>query len=312
MEFSFAHELVHRLKVFQAVAAHLHTVTAEKTMRAAQVVMRESRVSAVPVVEGGKLLGIVTVEDIIKALDHGHIDQPIADWMTRDVVCVDRRWPVSRAMSILDRTGFGQLPVLDEEGALCGLITPESVMRAMLIELNRLLARDEEREAAETSVSDGALRMEFKVAAGDYDRAGLASVRLKRELAGRGIEPSLQRRVAIATHEAETNLIIHTTHGGQIVADIGDEAIRLTVDDDGPGIADVEQAMRPGYSTASDFVRDLGFGAGMGLPNIRKCADHFEIRSAPGYGTKLNLRFAIQPPEAVAVGEGGDAADDHS
>lgn len=295
MEFSFAHELVHRLKTFQAMRTDVTIVEPHMSMREAQVLMREKRVSATPVVDSDQLVGIVTVEDIIKALDHGHIDETVGEWMTRDVICVDKRWPVSRAMAILDRTGFGQLPVLDESCRLCGLITPESIMRALLVELNRLLAQDEEREAAETSVADGALRMEFKVAAGDYDRAGLASVRLKRELASRGIEPSLQRRVAIATHEAETNLIIHSNEGGTIVVDIADDAIRLTVSDSGPGIEDLEKAMTPGYSTASDFVRDLGFGAGMGLPNIRKCADHFEIHSRPGLGTRLNLRFDVQP-----------------
>ncbi len=293
MELSFVEELVHRLKVFQAMETDVVSAHPDMTMRDAQITMREARVSGCPVVDGDTMVGVVTVEDIIKALDHGHIEEPIGRWMTRDVVTVERRWPLSRAMSILDRTGFGRLPVLDEGCSLCGIITPESILRALLVELNRLLAQDEEREAAKATVDGGALRLEFEVSAGDFDRAGLASVRLKRELANRGIEPALQRRVAIAAHEAETNLIIHSTTGGKIIADIEADSVRLAVADEGPGIEDVDQAMTPGFSTATDMVRALGFGAGMGLPNIRRCADHFEIKSKPGYGTRLNLRFDI-------------------
>ncbi len=278
------------------------TVPPDRPLRFAQVTMRQARVSGVPVVKDGVMVGIVTMEDIIEALDHGYIEEPIAKWMTRDVVTVERNWPLSKAMSILDRTQFGRLPVLDGADGLCGVITPESIMRALLAELNRLLARDEQSSVTREVRGREALRLEFDVKAGDFDRAGLASVQLKRELAARGVEPALQRRVAIATHEAETNLIIHSRDGGKIVADLDAESVRLTVTDDGPGIDNVEQAMQPGFSTASDFVRSLGFGAGMGLPNIKRCADHFEIKSKGGLGTRLNLRFDLRakPPSGAA------------
>jgi anti-sigma regulatory factor (Ser/Thr protein kinase) len=185
------------------------------------------------------------------------------------------------------------LPVLDEQGPLSGVITPESILHALLVELNRLLQQDANRESAPPMPHGDAVRLEFDVRAGDYDSGGLSSVRLKRELAARGVPPDLQRRVAIATYEAETNLIIHTTEGGRIVADLADDSVRLSVVDNGPGIPDVDLAMTSGYSTASEFVRSLGFGAGMGLPNIKRCADHFEIRSKPGLGTRINLRFDI-------------------
>jgi len=301
LEFSFVEELVHRLKIFQAMATDVVTINPDNTLRDAQITMREARVSGIPVVKDNIMVGIVTIEDIIQALDHGYIEEPIEHWMTRDVVTVQPYWPLSRAMSILDRTRFGRLPVLDEGGILCGVITPESVLRALLTELNRLLARDEKTEVTIETLDSDALRLRFDIEAGDYDRAGLASVQLKRELAARGVEPALQRRVAIATHEAETNLIIHSTSGGTIFADLEPESIRLTVSDDGPGIENVKQAMQPGYSTASDFVRSLGFGAGMGLPNIKRCADHFEFKSKPGLGTRINLRFDLKPRPATAT-----------
>ncbi len=295
MELSFVEELVHRLKIFQAMAKNVVTVSSEKTLRDAQISMREARVSGLPVVKDNIMVGIVTIEDVILALDHGYIEEPIERWMTRDVVTVESNWPLSRAMSILDRTRFGRLPVLDKDGSLCGVITPESILRAFLTELNRLLARDEKSEVTIETLESKALRLRFYIKASDYERAGLASVQLKRELAARGVDPALQRRVAIATHEAETNLIIHSTSGGTIIAVLEPESIRLTVSDNGPGIENIEQAMQPGYTTASDFIRSLGFGAGMGLPNIKRCADHFEFKSKPGLGTRLNLRFDLKP-----------------
>ncbi len=314
MEFSFVQELVHRLKTFQAMQVEVVSARAEQRMREVQALMRARRISGVPVVDdGGDLVGIVTIEDIIRALDHGHIEELVDTWMTKDVVTVRDRWPLTESMSVLDRTGYGRLPVLDEQGKLVGIITPESILHSLLVELNRLLAQDEEHpHQAVDRTTAGAMRMEFQVTAGDYDSAGLSSVRLKRELANRGIAQDLQRRVAIATYEAEANLIIHTERGGQILADMDDETIRVTVEDDGPGIADIELAMQHGWSTASDLVRTLGFGAGLGLPNIRKCADHFEIRSAPGYGTRLNLRFDLAPSarsESNGQGEGAAAGE---
>ena len=301
MEFSFVEELVHRLKVFQAMSKDVVTITPQNTLRDAQITMRDARVSGLPVVKDNIMIGIVTIEDVIQALDHGYIEEPVERWMTRDVVTVESNWPLSRAMSILDRTRFGRLPVLDKDGGLCGVITPNSILRVLLNELNRLLARDEKSEVAIETLENESLRLRFDVEAGDYDRAGLASVQLKRELAARGVAPAILRRVAIATHEAETNLIIHSTSGGTIIAVLAPESIRLTVTDNGPGIENIEQAMQPGYSTASDFVRSLGFGAGMGLTNIKRCTDHFELKSKPGLGTRLNLRFNLKPRSATAT-----------
>lgn len=301
MEFTVVHEVVHRLKVSQAMRTDVVTVAPTMTMRQAQQRMRETRVSGMPVTVADDMVGIVTIEDIIRCLDEHRMEDPVSAWMTTDVVTVDARWPLTRAMAILDRTGFGRLPVLNENGRLCGIITPESILRSLLEELSRLLAQEAEKDAGRATMDGSVLRLEFDIAAKDYEGAGLASVRLKRELALRGFHPRLQRRVAIATHECETNLIIHTTEGGRIVALVSDQKVSLTVSDKGPGIQDIEQAMQPGFSTASDFVRDLGFGAGMGLPNIRRCADRFEIRSRPGSGTWLHIEFDVRNEERPAA-----------
>jgi anti-sigma regulatory factor (Ser/Thr protein kinase) len=101
------------------------------------------------------------------------------------------------------------------------------------------------------------------------------------------------RRVAVAAYEAETNLIIHTDAGGDLIAEIQPDQIRIVALDRGPGIPDIERALQPGYSTAPDWIRELGFGAGMGLNNIKACADSFALDSQVGVGTRLEAMFYL-------------------
>ncbi len=122
----------------------------------------------------------------------------------------------------------------------------------------------------------------------DLVTAGEASSNFKSVLKKLGIAPETVRRVAIAMYEAEINTIIHGK-GGECKAEIDGRTIRLTFTDHGPGIADLNLAMQEGYSTASDKVREMGFGAGMGLPNIKKYTDDMHIKTAPGEGTTLTL-----------------------
>jgi anti-sigma regulatory factor (Ser/Thr protein kinase) len=131
----------------------------------------------------------------------------------------------------------------------------------------------------------------FAITAGDFASAGEASAKIKSVLRMIGIDPGLTRRVTIAAYEAELNMIIHS-HGGEMTLMIDAGAIHLSCVDTGPGITDIDMAMREGYSTASQDIQMMGFGAGMGLPNIKKNSDEMELRSDPG-GTSLHLKFNI-------------------
>ncbi len=137
-----------------------------------------------------------------------------------------------------------------------------------------------------TGVDEPALEMEFAVTRHDFAAAGEAASRIKQVLRQLGVASDLARRAAVAAYEAEMNLVIHS-HGGKIALRVDSERITLEAQDSGPGIPDIELAMREGYSTASDEVREMGFGAGMGLPNIKRCSDSFKIDSACGRGTKV-------------------------
>ena len=130
------------------------------------------------------------------------------------------------------------------------------------------------------------LKEEFPVAAMDFVTAGEASAQIKRLLKKLGVDANIIRRLAIACYEAEINLVIHS-EGGKLVLEVGSEEVSLTSKDIGPGIPDIELAMSEGYSTASDDVRMMGFGAGMGLANMARNADRFHIDSKVGDGTTI-------------------------
>ena len=130
------------------------------------------------------------------------------------------------------------------------------------------------------------------VAAGDFSSAGDASASMKGMLKKLGVNPGVIRRISIAAYEAELNLIIHS-QGGELSIAVEPQLIRLKSEDVGPGIADVSKALQEGFSTAPESVRELGFGAGMGLPNMKRCANRFSISSQLGEGTHIMMEFDL-------------------
>ena len=129
---------------------------------------------------------------------------------------------------------------------------------------------------------------EYEVPGDDFARAGEASGHIKSMLKELGFAPAMIRRVAITTYEAEINMVIHAG-GGEADVEILPDRVSMVLTDHGPGIPDVEQAMQEGWSTAPDNVRSLGFGAGMGLPNIKKYTDYMDIKTEIGAGTRMTL-----------------------
>ena len=132
------------------------------------------------------------------------------------------------------------------------------------------------------------LTLRYEVPGDDFTRAGEASSDVKRKLKQLGYNPEAIRKVAIAMYEGEINMVIHAG-GGEAIVDIDPRQVHVVLRDHGPGIPDVEKAMQEGWSTAPDNVRNLGFGAGMGLPNIKKYTDEFRIDTAVGEGTTLTM-----------------------
>jgi anti-sigma regulatory factor (Ser/Thr protein kinase) len=137
------------------------------------------------------------------------------------------------------------------------------------------------------------MKYTFNVEKDDFVRAGEASSNIKKTLRQLGIDSTIVRRISIATYEAEMNIVIHSL-GGQVELEIDPNTIRVIAKDRGPGIPNIELAMREGYSTASEKVREMGFGAGMGLPNMKKCTDIFTVDSVYGEGTTITMEILLK------------------
>ena len=136
------------------------------------------------------------------------------------------------------------------------------------------------------------LKWAFEVDGNDFTRAGEASSSLKKKLRALGVSPDIIRRVSIALYEGEINMVIHA-NGGTIDVEMTPDRIDMVLKDTGKGIPDIEQAMQAGWSTAADEVRSLGFGAGMGLPNMKKNTDEMRIESTVGVGTTVYMTIYI-------------------
>lgn len=291
-EISRLHELVYRLRVEEVMQSEVISVSPETGMREFKELLRSRRISGAPVVEGGRLVGLISLEDLIRALEQGSMDASVGQKMTEKVECLYTDESVMQAVNRMARFGFGRFPVITREGELVGILTRGDILRGLLrkIEVNYQQEEIERYRAShifEDIVSDRtSLMLRYRVEARDFSRGGVASSKIKRAIERLGGSPAIARRVAVAAYEAEMNLVIHS-HGGKIALRVDSERITLEAQDSGPGIPDIELAMREGYSTASDEVREMGFGAGMGLPNIKRCSDSFKIDSACGCGTKV-------------------------
>ncbi|MFC2164003.1 ATP-binding protein [Acidobacteriota bacterium] len=146
------------------------------------------------------------------------------------------------------------------------------------------------------SSSEYWLSERFEISGGDFSKAGSISTSIKVILQEIGIDASIIRRAAIASYEAEMNVVMYAKKG-TITLNITPEKLHIKLEDKGPGIKDIEMAMKEGFSTATDKMREMGFGAGMGLPNIKRNADQFFIASAPGEGTTLDIIFHLNKTE---------------
>ena len=297
--FTKVQELVYELKVRDAVTKNVITAGPETLMSELREILRSNQISGVPVMDGDKLIGIISIEDFINWSAGDRIDCPIKDKMTREVKALYEDEPLIHAVSRLDKTGFGRFPVINRHGRLVGILSKGDIIERLLRKLEidyheEEIHRYRASHIFEDIVADKVLlTFQSHIKGQDFDRAGEASSSLKKTLHRLGIHPQIVRRAAIASYEAEMNVVIYT-NGGDVIAQVRPDQINIFVSDSGPGIEDVEKAMQPGYSTASEWVRELGFGAGMGLVNIKKCADKMNLTSKVGQGTYLKISIDLK------------------
>jgi CBS domain-containing protein len=292
-------ELVYEMKVDQVMTRDVVTVRRDTPMSSMREVFRQKRISGAPVVEDERLVGIVSLEDFIEWLYVGEENSVVEARMTTDVDFLFGDEPLVHAVSRFAESGFGRFAVVDRaSGKLVGVITKGDIVAGLLKKLEIDYHEEEvHRHRASRLLEDilavgTTLCFEYEVEGQNFDRAGESSSRLKRTLKGLGLNPDTVRRVAIAAYEAEMNLIVFTD-GGTIGVRVDRHHITVEVTDSGPGIPDIEKALQPGFSTAPEWVRDLGFGAGIGLNNIRNGSDDLAIESARGEGTRLTITFLM-------------------
>ncbi|MEN6572032.1 MAG: CBS domain-containing protein [Anaerolineaceae bacterium] len=301
-------ELAYELKVEQVMTKVLKSVSPDQTMLEALESFRDGRISGAPVVADGRLIGLISMEDLIRCLRNSDLKASVSQYMTQNPQTIRSTDPVVEALKLFTSKRFGRFPVVDDKGELVGIITKGDLTRGILTALQHDYHEEEVRRYRashlfEDIVSDRtSLIMRYNIKKGDFIHGGAASSKIKRALLRLGATPQIARRTGIAVYEAEMNLIIHTTNGGVIRAEIEPHQISINVYDDGPGIEDVDLAMRPGYSTADDDVRELGFGAGMGLVNIQRCVDSMRLESIINKGTNLKMKIFL--PKEETMGEG--------
>ena len=298
-------ELAYELKIGEVMTRDLRSIAPGTKMGEVMELFRQKRITGAPVVANGELIGVVSLEDLIRALRESNIQAPVGEYMTRQVITVQAAHPLIEALKVFDQKGLGRLPVLDDKGKLAGIITKGDISNGLMHSLQYDYQEEEVRKYRarhlfEDIESDRtSLTLRYKVAHGEFASGGNASSHIKRALLRLGANPQVARRCGIAIYEAEMNLIIHATHGGLIRVEIEPQKILMETIDDGPGIDDVDLAMTPGYSTAPDSIRELGFGAGMGLKNIERCVDDMYLDSTPGRGTRLEMRINMQSQEVL-------------
>jgi len=294
-------ELVYEIRVSDVMKRDVFTVSPQTHMSVLRVILRENRISGTPVIDKGKLVGIISVEDFIKWLANREQDCPIAEKMTRHVQTLYADEPLTHAINKFEQHGFGRFIVVErQDKRLVGIVTKGDVIEGLLKKLEIDYYKEEEvcqfrvKHFFEDILADKTeLLFQYDVMGHDFNRAGESASQVKTTLRRLGLHPRVVRRVAIATYEAEMNLIIYTD-GGKICVRVEPHEIFINVEDSGPGILDVEKALQPGFSTAPEWVRELGFGAGMGLNNIQKCANKMDLRSTVGKGTQLSFYISIE------------------
>ncbi|MCY1151345.1 MAG: CBS domain-containing protein [Sphaerochaetaceae bacterium] len=288
-------DLIYRLKVKDVMYKDLTCATMSSTLREIQHLMKKEKITGVPIVQGKRLIGLVSMDDIIQALDKGYIEEPCKAYMSRNIIVLEDDMPISFAINYFDKFSFHRFPVLNKEKELVGMITSRDISATLLVEINREMEILEKSQASNQPTNPNNINGEihsYNIIKHDFENAGYASTQIKKKLKKGGVATQIIRRAAIASYEMEMNIVVHS-NGGQLSATYTPNKVIICAQDRGPGIKDIEKALTPGWSTANDWIRSLGFGAGMGLPNVKNVSDDFSIESSPK-GTSVTCTINLQ------------------
>lgn len=295
------------MKVEEFMTKDVVYVRPDRTVAQVKEILRLKRISGVPVVdENDRVVGILSIEDIIKCLENGRLHEKVEAHMSRDVVSLSRDVTLQDVIKYFERYRYGRFPVVDAENKLVGIVTKNDILAAVATKLGLIYLHDERRtlvldsDALNRSLITGeqinkkGADFYFRIDYFDVNLAGVGAAQLKKFLLTKGVPDTVVRKVAVATYEAEVNVVIHSGSEGEIYCFIQPDRITVRVEDWGKGIENIELAMKEGYSTAPDHVRELGFGAGMGLPNMRRFSDKMVVLSEKGKGVVVEMVFYLK------------------
>ena len=289
-------ELLYGLRISEVMTPKVFSVSKNCTMRDVQAIMKGNSITGVPVVDNKRVVGIVSMNDLMNALEQGAMDECVVKWMIGEVQTLAEDMPMSFAISAFNKFSFRRFPVVNKKNELVGIMTFRNINLALIRELSRQLHEMETQHEQPSDPKSLVLNRVYQLSRYDFENGGKASSEIKKFLKERGIPPKVVRRVAVASYELEINLVAHSI-GGMLGFDINEERVKISSHDRGPGIADVEQALTQGYSTANEWIRSQGFGAGMGLPNVKRVSDEFAIKSALGMGTMVQAVINLKSEE---------------
>jgi CBS domain-containing protein/anti-sigma regulatory factor (Ser/Thr protein kinase) len=291
------------IKAGDIMSSNVVEIAAEKKIAHAKELMKIKKISGIPVVDEKKqLVGIISIEDIIHALEFNKINDPIRRIMSTQVVTIHKGDSLASVVDKFENFKFGRFPVVDDDNRVCGIISKEDILHGILEKFNLIYIHDLKRTSTlntENSAITGE-KLEFEEAnfhyqidSSDIDAAGTGAALLKQFLTGKNFHNDIVRRVGVATYEAETNVVIHSKGQGDIYFFQDEDRFIVRVVDNGVGIEDLDKAMKEGYSTAPDHIRERGFGAGMGIANMKRFADKLVIISEKGVGTQVEMIFYL-------------------
>jgi CBS domain-containing protein/anti-sigma regulatory factor (Ser/Thr protein kinase) len=287
-------ELVYGLKISEVMTGKVFAVSRNCSMHDVRQIMKNNGIRGVPVVDNRRVVGFVSMSDLMNALEQGGMDDLVTARMAGGVQTLAEDMPLSFAISAFNKFPFRSFPVVSKKNELVGIITFRNINLALIRELSRQLREMENQHGQPIDADAIDLVKVYQLHRYDFGNGGKASNEIKQFLKKRGISPKVVRRVAVASYELEINLVAHSI-GGMLSFDINKDRVKISSHDRGPGIADVDQAMTEGYSTANEWIRSQGFGAGMGLPNVKRVSDEFAIQSAVGMGTMVKAVINLNP-----------------
>ena len=292
------------LRISDVMTNQVVTLMPDRKVSRAKEIMKIQGISGIPVVDKKKkLLGIISIQDIINAIEYDKINEPLENMMSAPVITTHPDELVSELVQKFKQRKVHRFPVTDDEGVLVGIVTRQDILHGILEKFNLIYVHDQKRTSTLNSdispITGEKLMVDkaeyhYPIDNSDIGTAGSGAALLQRFLKKQEVDPEVTRKIGIVTYEAETNVVIHSKSMGDIYCFIKEDRIIVRVLDQGIGIEDLDKAMTEGFTTADETVRGHGFGAGMGIPNMKRFSDKLVILSEKKVGTQVEVVFFLK------------------